>query len=56
MPVEIRELIIKTEVMSAEQQQHTSIGQKELAEMKTHILKTCKRMILEQTKKTSFKR
>lgn len=56
MPVEIKELVIKTEVKSAEQQLPSDVQKKDLADLRADILKACKRMITEQTKKTSFKR
>lgn len=56
MPVEIKELVIRTEVKSIEQQVYSDVQKKDLADLKADIMKACKRMITEQTRKTSFKR
>ncbi len=56
MPVEIRELIIKTEVRSVEQNEKNVFSRKDIIELKKQLLIACKRMVLEQTKKSNFKR
>jgi hypothetical protein len=56
MPVEIRELIIKTEVRSVEQINQDKVTLNDLLELKSELLMLCKRMISEQTKKSNFKR
>ena len=58
MPVEIRELVIKTEVRSQTHQtmSNASIHTEDILEMKKEIMAACKRMILEQKKRTYNKR
>jgi hypothetical protein len=56
MPVEIRELIIKTEVRSVEQNENNVFRHEDITELKSELLSACKRMILEQTKRSNFKR
>lgn len=56
MPIEIRELIIKTEVRTANSVTSTAIRDHDLSMLKDQLLDSCKRMIQEQTKRTNYKR
>lgn len=57
MPIEIRELLIKTEIVSNARRNHNGIKDKDVAQLKKTILEECKRMIADQTgKKNSLKR
>lgn len=56
MPIEIRELIIKTEISSRDKQAATSIKEEDIYFLKKQLLEECKRLISEKTKKNSYKR
>jgi hypothetical protein len=56
MPIEIRELIIRTEVRTNMGAHNPLIEEDDLSNLKDDILTACKRMILEKTKKNQFKR
>jgi len=57
MPVEIRELIIKTSISINERITTVSaIKEKELDTLKKQLLDECKRMIAGSTQKSSYKR
>ena len=56
MPVEIRELIIKTEVRSELQKRALDEDHEDLSELKHEIMMACKRMIQENTRRANFKR
>jgi hypothetical protein len=56
MPIEIRELIIKTEIVSANAKYTSSIKEKELSILKRQLLEECKRMITEKNQENSYKR
>lgn len=55
MPVEIRELIIKTEIKTAVEQQST-IHDIDLTVFKEEIIEMCKRMLSDEVKRTSYRR
>ena len=56
MPVEIRELIIKTEVRTQTQAINSVEHSLDFSEMKKEILSSCKRMIQEHKKRAQNKR
>jgi len=56
MPIEIREIIIKTDISTSNKNLVKEIKEKEVAAMKKQILDECKRMIAMNTKKTGHKR
>ncbi|WGH75702.1 DUF5908 family protein [Tenacibaculum tangerinum] len=56
MPVEIRELVIKTEIKSVEQHTTSTIAEHRLNELKTELIESCKRMITESTKRKAYNR
>lgn len=56
MPIEIRELIIKTEIFSGTKHSPSSIKEEDIVFFKKQLLEECKRMISEKTKKHNYKR
>jgi hypothetical protein len=56
MPVEIREVIIKTEISSIDKSRSGAAKEKELTVFKRQVLEECKRMLAVSTKKTGYKR
>jgi hypothetical protein len=50
MPIEIRELSIKTEVNTNNEKQQTEIKEKDLNQLKEQLHNECEKMIAEQTK------
>jgi len=56
MPIEIRELIIKTEISSIAKNNESDIGVRELETLKAQLLEECKRIITAKTKKNIHKR
>jgi len=56
MPIEIRELIIKTEISSASRNNTGGLKEKDLSAMKKQLLEECKRIISQNTPKTGYKR
>jgi len=45
MPVEIREIIIRTEILSTARHKTSDVGNKELKAWKKQLLEECRRMI-----------
>lgn len=56
MPVEIRELIIKTEIFSSDRNHLSGLREEDFRALKKQVLEECKKMIAEGTKKRSNKR
>jgi Family of unknown function (DUF5908) len=56
MPIEIRELIIRTEISSRDKTDDTPIKEAEMYLLKKQLLEECKRLIAEKTKRTLYKR
>jgi hypothetical protein len=56
MPIEIRELVIKTEISTGNGSSAKGVKEKELALFKKQMLEECKRLIADQAKKNTFKR
>ena len=56
MPIEIRELVIKTEIKSAMQSASASHQRQDMSRLRNELLETCKRMISESHKKEKYKR
>lgn len=56
MPIEIRELIIKTEITSGVKRDSRAIKDKELNLLKKQLMEECKRLISENMQKRSYKR
>jgi hypothetical protein len=56
MPVEIRELVVRTEVLSAARAHAHTVKEKDLRVLRRQIIDECRRMISERTSKNIFKR
>ncbi|MBC8054181.1 MAG: hypothetical protein H7Y13_14050 [Sphingobacteriaceae bacterium] len=56
MPIEIREIIIKTEISNGERSQTGSLKEKELTLLKKQVMEECKRILVANTKKSGYKR
>jgi hypothetical protein len=56
MPIEIREIIIKTEIASINGNRSSVAKEKEISQLKKQLLEECKRMITGNTKKEVYKR
>jgi len=56
MPIEIRELIIKTEISSATANSSGGVKEKDFQLLKKQLLEECRRIISENTKKSDDKR
>lgn len=56
MPIEIREIVIKTEISSTAQNNAGTIREKDLNMLKRQLLEECKRIISETSKKQTYKR
>ncbi|RLJ80643.1 DUF5908 family protein [Pedobacter alluvionis] len=53
MPVEIRELIIKTQISTSEANHQARISVEDVKQLKKQLLAECKKMITERTKRGS---
>lgn len=56
MPIEIREIIIKTEISTGEKNQTRGLKEKELNFLKKQVMEECKRILAANTKKSGYKR
>jgi hypothetical protein len=56
MPVEIREIIIKTEISATDRKDSHGMKIKDMNALKKQLLNECKRLIAERTKKNNYKR
>jgi hypothetical protein len=56
MPVEIRELIIRTDIRTGETSSVGDVSKKDLRELRKLILEECKRLLSDSIKKKSYKR
>jgi Family of unknown function (DUF5908) len=56
MPVEIREIIIKTEISTAGRNQRGTVRDQDLALLKKQLLIECRRMLSVNTKRSAAKR
>lgn len=56
MPIEIRELIIKTEITSAGNNPQVILKEKDLQALKKQMLEECRRIVSEQMKEKTNKR
>lgn len=56
MPIEIRELIIRTEISVSDRNNQSGIKEKDLHLMKRKLLEECKRMISADLKRDIYKR
>ena len=55
MPVEIRELIIKTEIRT-EAEKTSSLNTNDFTALREEVLEMCKRILSEKIKKTNYRR
>ncbi|WP_163411036.1 DUF5908 family protein [Flavobacterium ajazii] len=55
MPIEIRELIIKTEITTANSKNSSAVKEKELSVLRKQVLEECRRLIAEK-KENTYKR
>nr|WP_294921923.1 DUF5908 family protein [uncultured Flavobacterium sp.] len=56
MPIEIRELIIKTEIVTNNTRNSSAVKEKELSVLRKQVLEECKRLIAEKNQENSYKR
>jgi len=56
MPIEIRELIIKTEIVSSNTKNTSGLKEKDLSLFKKQVLQECKRLISGNNLDKSYKR
>jgi succinyl-CoA synthetase beta subunit len=56
MPIEIREIIIKTQVVSGDRGRPAGVREKDLNLVKRQLIEECKRMIRENTERSNYKR
>ena len=56
MPVEIREIVIRTEIATGHRNGDTGMDEKELKTLKKQLLDECNRIIAARTKKNYYKR
>lgn len=56
MPVEIREIIIRTDISTGSRERAGAAGLKELEKLKQQIRNECMQLIAANTKKTGYKR
>jgi hypothetical protein len=56
MPIEIRELIIRTEISTAGKASQSEMNEKDLSVMKEKLLDECKKIIAANMKKDRYKR
>lgn len=56
MPVEIRELVIKTEIFSSREKVEANLTSKQLSALKQQIVQECLKSMKEQSIKNSFSR
>lgn len=56
MPVEIREIIIKTEITVRDQQDSHAMKNKDFNALKKQLLNECRRLIAEVNRKKDYKR
>jgi hypothetical protein len=56
MPIEIRELIIKTQILTTDRNAPAGIKEKDLNLLKKQVLEECKRIISGSAERNSYKR
>ena len=56
MPIEIREITIKTDISTNNRDRSTGMKEKDLNVLKKQLLEECKRIISVNTKRMSYKR
>lgn len=56
MPIEIRELVIKTEIKTVHENVHTKRNMHDTSILKNEVLESCRRMISEAQKREKYNR
>ena len=56
MPIEIRELVIKTEVRTQDYEVQRSIDDHTISLLKQELMESCKRLLTERNKRGSYRR
>ncbi|WP_366125125.1 DUF5908 family protein [uncultured Winogradskyella sp.] len=56
MPIEIRELIIKTEVNTNDKYNQNGISKDDITNLKRQLLEECKRIITKSKRRNNYKR
>lgn len=56
MPIEIRELIIKTEIKTVHENLNSKRNAQDTSKLKEEVLETCRRMISEAQKREKYNR
>jgi len=56
MPIEIREIIIKTEISASGHNHHAGIREKDLNALKKQLFEECKKIISGSTTRNTYKR
>ncbi len=56
MAIEIREIIIKTEIQNTNPNSKSKIGKDDLNTLKKRVLEECKRLIFEHVKRKTYHR
>ncbi|WP_157848778.1 DUF5908 family protein [Flavobacterium sp. Root901] len=56
MPIEIRELVIKTEIVSSNSRTGNAVKEKEFLLLKKQVLEECRRLISEKNQENRYKR
>ncbi|MCM0668899.1 DUF5908 family protein [Flavobacterium tyrosinilyticum] len=56
MPIEIRELVIKTEIVTNNTKNSALTKEREISILRKQLLEECKRLIAEKNQENSYKR
>ncbi|MCB0835201.1 MAG: hypothetical protein KDD99_00965 [Bacteroidetes bacterium] len=56
MPIEIRELTIRTEIQTSNADSKTSLAREDLAQLRKQLLEEVKKMMLDQKRKKTYRR
>ncbi|AXG69262.1 hypothetical protein KORDIASMS9_01482 [Kordia sp. SMS9] len=56
MPIEIRELVIKTEIKTVHENLHSKRSAYDTSQLKNEVLESCRRMITEAQKREKYNR
>lgn len=56
MPVEIREIIIRTDISGADQRRSAATRERELNQLRRELMEECRQIIVKNNRKTGQKR
>ena len=56
MPVEVRELVIKTEIVTTDKAAQSQMQSKDITELKNELLEACRKMLTAQHRRTANRR